>query len=137
MAESRQRFFVYGTLKPGYRGFQQFCQAHNPQIHAAQTSGRIYHLPQAGYPAMTTEPGRVQGVILIFENVPGLMTTLDDYEGYNPEAPAAENHYQRIWQPVWSLSGADLGGAWVYVMAWEQVKQEQGQWLAEGKWPAI
>ncbi|AFY62187.1 gamma-glutamylcyclotransferase [Synechococcus sp. PCC 6312] len=137
MADSRQHFFVYGTLKPGYRGFHQFCQAHNPHIQPAQTSGRIYHLPQAGYPAMTKESGRVRGILLIFENVPGLMATLDDYEGYNPQAAPDQNHYQRIWQRVWSLSGADLGGAWVYVMGLERVKREHGQWLPNGEWPKI
>lgn len=136
MDESRQHFFVYGTLKPGYRGFRQFCQAHNPQIFTAQTSGRIYHLPQAGYPAMTTEPGQVRGVLLIFDNIPGLIATLDDYEGYDPQASGVDNHYQRIWQPVWSLSGTNLGGAWLYIMSREQVAQQQGEWLTQGEWPS-
>lgn len=137
MTSSQQHFLVYGTLKPGYRGFRQFCQAHAPKIQAAQTSGRIYHLPQAGYPAMTTEPGRVRGVLLIFAHVPGLIQTLDDYEGYDPDAPPTHNHYQRVWQQVWSLEGLDLGGAWVYVMDRQRVAWEHGQWLVAGEWPQI
>ncbi len=128
------RFFVYGTLKPGQPGFKRYCLAHQPQVQAAKTTGRIYHLP-AGYPALTAEPGWVEGVFLSFAPNPEILQAIDRYEEYNPQAPAAQNLYQRVAQDIWSLTGESLGQAWVYQMAVERVRQQQGLWLRRGIWP--
>jgi gamma-glutamylcyclotransferase (GGCT)/AIG2-like uncharacterized protein YtfP len=57
--------FAYGTLKPGERAFVELCQPFAIATQSAQAQGRLYHLP-LGYPAMTLEPGWVQGVLLTF-----------------------------------------------------------------------
>ncbi len=135
LLESELRFFVYGTLKPGQIGFLRYCQAHQPQVQPAKTSGRIYHLP-VGYPAMTAEPGQVQGVLLRFPPNPEILHTIDRYEDHDPQAPPAQNLYQRLKQEIWSLTGKSLGLAWIYLMEVEKVQQQGGVWLEQGYWLA-
>jgi gamma-glutamylcyclotransferase (GGCT)/AIG2-like uncharacterized protein YtfP len=80
-------FVVYGTLKPGERAFASLCEPFAIAAQPAQTVGRLYHLP-LGYPAMTTEPGWVQGVLLTLSS-PNALTAIDAFEEYYPSDPRA------------------------------------------------
>lgn len=123
--------FVYGTLKPGERAFDQLCKPYVVDRRAAIAPGRLYHLP-VGYPALTLESGWVQGVLLTFSS-PHVLTALDQFEDYNPQQPAA-SEYQRRQHHIYSPNGSNLGLAWVYVMSQERVEGLRGQWLPEGYW---
>ncbi len=123
--------FVYGTLKPGERAFAELCQPFAIATQPAQARGRLYHLP-LGYPAMTLEPGWVQGVLLTFANLAPL-DSLDAFEDYYPDRPL-DSEYQRQQQPIYDLRQQPLGIAWVYVMSTDRVIVLGGQWLPGGNW---
>jgi gamma-glutamylcyclotransferase (GGCT)/AIG2-like uncharacterized protein YtfP len=123
--------FVYGTLKPGERSFQNYCLPYLNNQQPALAPGRIYHLP-VGYPAMTLEEGWVQGVLLTF-NDPQVLDPLDGLEGYYPDRPQ-ESEYRRIRHTIYTRDRRPLTEAWLYVMTREQVDGMDGQWLPHGHW---
>lgn len=123
--------FVYGTLKPGERAFTNLCEPFAIAAQPAQTIGRLYHLP-LGYPAMTTEPGWVQGVLLTLSNSNAL-TAIDAFEEYYPDRPQS-SEYQRSLQTVYDQNQQSLGLAWVYTMSLDQVNRCAGLWLPHGDW---
>jgi gamma-glutamylcyclotransferase (GGCT)/AIG2-like uncharacterized protein YtfP len=125
------QLFVYGTLKPGERAFADFCQPFAIATQSAQVRGRIYHLP-LGYPAMTLEPGWVQGVLLTLSSSEPL-SHLDAFEEYYPDRPAA-SAYQRQRHPIYDSAHNPLGWAWIYTMERDRVVALGGQWLPGGDW---
>jgi gamma-glutamylcyclotransferase (GGCT)/AIG2-like uncharacterized protein YtfP len=123
--------FVYGTLKPGERSFEDYCKPHLVAHQAALTPGRIYHLPM-GYPALTLEDGWVKGVLMTFASS-AVFERIDILEDYYPDRPQ-ESEYWRIRHPVYTPDQVPLTEAWVYAMAQEKVRGLGGQWLPEGYW---
>lgn len=123
--------FVYGTLKPGERAFANLCEPFAIAAQPAQTVGRLYHLP-LGYPAMTTEPGWVQGALLTLASADAL-TAIDAFEEYYPDRPQS-SEYQRSLQTIYDLNQHSLETAWVYTMNPEQVSRCGGLWLPDGYW---
>ncbi|MEA5451126.1 gamma-glutamylcyclotransferase family protein [Leptolyngbya sp. CCNP1308] len=130
-SDSPCSLFVYGTLKPGERAFTSLCEPFAIAAQPAQTLGRLYHLP-LGYPAMTPEPGWVQGFLLTLSNADAL-TAIDAFEEYYPDRPES-SEYQRSLQMVYDLSQRSLEIAWVYTMSPEQVDGLGGLWLPNGYW---
>jgi gamma-glutamylcyclotransferase (GGCT)/AIG2-like uncharacterized protein YtfP len=124
--------FVYGTLKPGEAAFTSFCQPFVQALCPAIAPGRLYHLPM-GYPAMTLEPGWVQGVLLTLTNADGV-GAMDEFEAYYPYRPASASQYQRIGHDIYDRHQRFLTRAWVYVMDRQRVQVLQGQWLPAGHW---
>lgn len=123
--------FVYGTLKPGERVFADLCEPFAIAAQPAQTVGRLYHLP-LGYPAMTTEPGWVQGVLLTLSSADAL-TAIDAFEEYYPDRPQS-SEYQRNLQVVYDQNRHPVDRAWAYTMSPEQVSRYGGLWLPHGNW---
>ncbi|WP_008317039.1 gamma-glutamylcyclotransferase [Leptolyngbya sp. PCC 6406] len=124
--------FVYGTLKPGEAFHDRYCAPYLEATCPAQVQGRLYHLPQ-GYPALTDEPGWVTGTLLTLMDG-AVLGMLDEFEEYDPTRSQLENLYIRLQRPVFTPEGADLGTAWMYVMATEQVERCQGIWIPTGVW---
>ncbi|MBW4553088.1 MAG: gamma-glutamylcyclotransferase [Aphanocapsa sp. GSE-SYN-MK-11-07L] len=124
--------FVYGTLMPGQSGYQQFCAGQVIQTRRAIAPGQLYDLP-AGYPAMTSGPGWVQGYVLAFAN-PQILVQLDDYEDYDPGRGKADNLYYRQQLEVFSRDRTSLGLAWVYLMRSQFVQVMGGKYLPSGRW---
>ncbi|MCS6815597.1 MAG: gamma-glutamylcyclotransferase, partial [Cyanobacteria bacterium] len=87
------RVFVYGTLKPGERYYPHYCADKVIAVRPAIAYGNLYALPM-GYPAMTIGHRSVQGYVLTFADE-SIFNALDELEGYNASAPAADNEYDR------------------------------------------
>jgi gamma-glutamylcyclotransferase (GGCT)/AIG2-like uncharacterized protein YtfP len=134
--------FVYGTLKPGYSGFQEFCRGFEVESSAACARGKLYHLP-AGYPAMTVGNDWVQGYLLSF-NTLAVLPALDTYEDYDPNKPATANLYNREQIQIYLSQSTNnshtqieptvFTTAWAYLMSATLVEQLGGQYLPHGQW---
>ncbi len=124
--------FVYGTLMPGQSGYQQFCSGQVIKARRAIAPGQLYDLP-AGYPAMTSGQGWVQGFVLAFAS-PQILAQLDDYEDYDPRRAMADNLYYREQLEVFSRDRTSLGWAWVYLMRSQFVQAMRGKYLPSGQW---
>lgn len=129
---SRFRVFVYGTLKPGECNYQRYCAGRICQQQQAIAYGQLFDLP-LGYPAMTPGSLPVYGAVLEFDD-PKLIRLLDELEDYDPSRPAAENEYERVMRPVFSLQGQALGQAWMYLMTPQQARHLGGQIIESGDW---
>ena len=146
---STLKVFVYGTLKPGERNYQRFCETARCACSArcrdcrgcdrqtkletpAFTQGILYDLP-VGYPAMTEGEKKVQGYLLVFNNLK-ILDTLDILEGYQTQQDSDTNEYYRLLVPVYAIDGEYLTEAWAYFMTLERVKQYQGTIITSGNW---
>ncbi|MGB7249578.1 MAG: gamma-glutamylcyclotransferase family protein [Phormidesmis sp.] len=131
--------FVYGTLKPGGRYHQRYCDRYLTKAHLAVVKGRLYDFPQWGYPAITPGHEWVKGCLLIFRQSPArcddILRQLDKLEGYVSDAIAKDNDYQRCWKQIFTPDYQPLQKAWVYQMSRDQVRQHSGVYLPEGDWP--
>lgn len=123
--------FVYGTLKPGERAFTDFCEPYLVASQPALAMGRLYHLP-LGYPAMTLEPGWVQGILLTLSG-PDCLRSIDAFEEYYPDRPEM-SEYQRDRHPVFDRHRQPLATAWIYTMTCDRVTVLGGQWLPLSYW---
>ncbi|PSR18422.1 hypothetical protein C8255_07385 [filamentous cyanobacterium CCP3] len=123
--------FVYGTLKPGERAFVEFCAPHLVASQPALAMGRLYHLP-LGYPAMTLEPGWVQGMLLTFSSN-DCLHAIDAFEEYYPDR-LESSEYRRDRHAVFNLQQQPLQTAWIYTMTRDRVTALGGQWLPQGHW---
>lgn len=128
------RFFVYGTLKPGYVNYQRYCAGKVIDQQPAIALGHLYALP-VGYPAMTSGNTWIKGWLLSFTD-PTVLQILDKLEGYNPQQPEQQNHYQRQQTPVFAIDQSSLGSAWCYFMCPRQIQQMAGILLPKGEWSA-
>jgi gamma-glutamylcyclotransferase (GGCT)/AIG2-like uncharacterized protein YtfP len=134
------RFFVYGTLKPGYPPYARLCQPWVKTTTPAEVRGCLYHLP-LGYPALTCGSDRVQGVLLTFEQEE-IIAILDNYEQHDPGAIARTYPgisyqavgYSRVQLPVFSSAQTPVGLAWAYTMTPEQVQLLGGAFVTDGNW---
>lgn len=129
------RVFVYGTLQPGERFHLPYCGDRVRVEGEALASGRLYHLPQLNYPAMTREPGWVRGVVLSFDD-PQAILKLDTLEGFVGDRDPASNEYNRYEVEVFDAAeqSRSFGVAWAYYMSSEKVRQYGGIWLPGGLW---
>ncbi|MGF1570462.1 MAG: gamma-glutamylcyclotransferase [Nodosilinea sp.] len=125
------QLFVYGTLKPGGGAFKRFCEPYVTAIEPAVAPGRLYHLP-LGYPAMTLEPGWVQGMRLTFSSL-AVLDQLDEFEAHYPDRPE-QSEYQRISHAIYRPDRRVAPPAWVYIMLPPQVTALGGKWLPDGNW---
>ena len=123
--------FVYGTLKPGERAFDEFCAPYLVSDQPALAIGRLYHLA-LGYPAMTLEPGWVQGMLLTFSS-PDCLQAIDAFEEYYPDRPES-SEYQRDRHQIFNLQRQPLSTAWMYTMRRDRVTALGGHWLPQGYW---
>ena len=85
----RIRIFVYGLLRPGFRGASLLGDARS--LGAATTSGLVYDL--GGYPGLVDGDGVVHAEIC--EVGSRQLPALDAFEDYDPQDPAA-SLYRRI-----------------------------------------
>ncbi len=133
--------FVYGTLREGGANHAWLKRTHPEGLCRAWTPGRLFHLPDAGFPALVAlreaEPGP-----------PGAGWVLGDFVGYEDEAAleaalsdldqlegVGEDLFTREILPV-VLEGGQRYGAWVYVFHVERLPSlERGAIeLKDGDW---
>jgi gamma-glutamylcyclotransferase (GGCT)/AIG2-like uncharacterized protein YtfP len=129
--------FVYGTLKPGYRYYPDYCQGKTISERAAIAYGRLYHLPTLGYPAMTAGSDRIYGFLLSFSDTK-ILEKLDDLEGYNPIESPDRNEYDRTQIEVFDAENPllSLGWVWVYQQSLDRIQALGGILLPHGCWQA-
>ncbi len=136
------KVFVYGTLKPGEANYKTYCADKVVDAHRAYALGKLFALPM-GYPAMTLGDSLVYGYLLFFTDL-GVLSELDELEGYQHTRAASENLYYRqqikIYDPQGRRGGAEpisqksLGFAWSYLMTPKQIYQLRGILQSDGWW---
>ncbi|MDX2110185.1 MAG: gamma-glutamylcyclotransferase family protein [Verrucomicrobiota bacterium] len=126
------RVFVYGTLKPGGRYYNELCKGHTVKETPAMVMGKLFLL-KPGYPGLTTGEDWVAGWVLEFVDHE-ILQKLDMLEGYDPARAAAGNEYDRVLVPVYSRPRQQMGEAWLYRMSLEKVAELEGVYLPEAIW---
>jgi gamma-glutamylcyclotransferase (GGCT)/AIG2-like uncharacterized protein YtfP len=108
--------FVYGTLLPALaKPRQAALTARLPRLGPATVAGRLYDL--GPYPGLVLDPtaGPVHGELFALPDDPAVLVALDEYEGYDPAAPAA-SLFRRVACEATAANGQQVEG-WVYVYA--------------------
>ena len=126
------RVFVYGTLQPGEKYHQPYCDGWVTAAEPAEVRGQLYHLPQ-GYPGLAAGDDIVHGSLLSFDRS-AILQRLDELEDYSPHRELSQNLYQRERTIVLSPSGLELGEAWIYRMALSRIQALGGIYLPGGRW---
>ncbi len=133
------RVFVYGTLKPGERGYH-LCAGEVIAARPAIALGELYALP-FGYPAMTPGTRPVYGFLLSFRQS-HILSVLDLYEQhdsttfhhYAPTQVIDQNQYSRRQIELLDNEHSPIGSAWAYLMSVSQVQRLGGVLLPDGRW---
>lgn len=121
--------FVYGTLLPGQCRHHHLASLHPLEAQEAFAEGQLYLVED--YPALTTGPGNVRGVVYRFAHPEPVFARLDPIEEcFGEHNPASE--YHRTCISVRLRSGQTLQ-AWTYLYARPVThlpRIHSGDWLA-------
>ncbi len=106
--------FAYGTLQPGSApGEIAEAAAKLRVIGRGFVYGELYDLD--GYPGAVPDSNsknRIAGMVLELPSDESILRQLDEYEGYDPEAPET-SEFVRVWQTV-ELAGGGTLECWMY-----------------------
>jgi gamma-glutamylcyclotransferase (GGCT)/AIG2-like uncharacterized protein YtfP len=106
--------FAYGTLQPGFAPDEVAAIAAKLRpVSQGFVYGELYELD--GYPGVAPDPqskNRIRGTVLELPEDAGLLSRLDEYEGYDPEHPET-SEFVRVRQVV-ELSGGGTQECWIY-----------------------
>lgn len=134
MHASDFKVFVYGTLKPGGRYWQQYCEGKVLDPIPTKIHGTLYDM-HVGYPGLRLGGDDwVQGYLLSFQNEADLLR-LDYLEGYAPERPEEQNEYMRLRVACYDTSGALIGEVWTYEITTGVMDELGATLIADGNWP--
>lgn len=121
--------FVYGTLKPGERNDHVAYNAGRFEAEPAYVDKMtLYHLEPENYPAMVWGRGRVEGVLLRYDDIAAALPVLDELEGCHLSPP----EYTRVELMVYPQKIT----AWGYLYArLGRLEPPGALYLATGRWP--
>ena len=133
--------FIYGTLREGGAHHAWLQRTHPLGSTRAWVPGRLFHLPEAGYPALVPGeepdapppgPGWVVGEFIGYEDeidLEAALADLDQVEGVEEEL------FLRITLPV-ILGGGQRYEAWVYAFPADRLLtlERKAVELADGDW---
>jgi gamma-glutamylcyclotransferase (GGCT)/AIG2-like uncharacterized protein YtfP len=135
--------FVYGSLRPGGGRHRWLKRTHPEGLCRAWTPGRLFHLPEAGYPAVVPGlapedpppgPGWVVGDFVGYEDDAALDAALGDLD---PLEGVEEAIFERRAVGIVLDSGHHFV-AWAYVFPEERlgVLERKAVELPGGDWSA-
>lgn len=132
--------FVYGSLLNGFENYQRYVKPYQHERFAAKTRGRLYHLPDRGYPAFVCEQegeAWVYGELLyflpdIYEQALAGLDKLEDF--YLPLDE--RNEYEREAVMISRIDTGEQVEAYLYVASrrMEEVVASTGLHVADGDW---
>lgn len=133
--------FVYGALREGGSNHAWLMRTHPEGLTRAWVSGRLFHLPQGGFPALvpgldpaTPPPGSgwVTGTFVGYEDSADLEAALADLD---PLEGVEEGVFTREILPV-ILEGGPRYHAWVYVFHVERLPrlEREAVEVPDGDW---
>ncbi len=132
--------FVYGSLLDGFENYKRYVKPYPHERYPAKTVGRLYHLPDFGYPAFLRVEGEgewVYGELLCFrpDIYEKAIAGLDELEEYY--APLDErNEYERNIVQIYRIDTGEQVDAYIYVASrrMEEVVSRIGVYVAGGDW---
>lgn len=107
--------FVYGTLRPDFAPPEmQEIVGRWRRVGSATVLGQLYDLGEhTGAVLDANTSTRVIGEVFALPNEPALLQTLDEYEGFDPDAPE-QSLFQRVKTEV-TLGDGGKQESWIYV----------------------
>jgi gamma-glutamylcyclotransferase (GGCT)/AIG2-like uncharacterized protein YtfP len=133
--------FVYGSLREGGERYGWLRRTNPEGLTRAYAPGRLFHLPEAGYPALVPGPipealppgpGWVAGQFVGYEDERDLARALENLDGV--EGVGEELFLRRV-IPVLLDSGHSYA-AWAYVFPADRLLrlEREAVELPEGDW---
>lgn len=92
----KKLLFVYGTLMRGFRNHVLFSEITHRYIDEAYTFGRLFHLKQGNYPAMTEGSDRIKGELYEIDDFHKNIDQFDILENYMPLQPDNSEYMRRL-----------------------------------------
>ncbi|HJU84476.1 MAG TPA: gamma-glutamylcyclotransferase family protein [Holophagaceae bacterium] len=141
--DSADGLFVYGPLREGGTAHAWLQRTHPEGICRAWAAGRLFHLPDEGFPALVADPEPPAAP-------PGAGWAVGDFVGYTDEAEleaaledldqlegVAEDRFTRRILPV-VLEGGQRYRAWVYLFPADRLPtlERRAVELMDGDWQA-
>lgn len=105
--------FVYGSLRMGYFNYDKYLKGHVKNVRSARVKGKLYHMPNKGYPALVDGNDYVYGEVMEIDNYKEVMVSMDEMEGYFGEENK-DNEYNRIPLNVEILQSNSIEKCYVY-----------------------
>jgi gamma-glutamylcyclotransferase (GGCT)/AIG2-like uncharacterized protein YtfP len=105
--------FVYGTLLNADNEFGAYLKKHSTYVNDGSFNGLLYNLGE--YPGALYQPdidSRVYGSVVLLNDNPTILNTIDVYEGYGENEPQP-NLFVRQLIPVKTTQG--IANCWVYL----------------------
>lgn len=130
-----QKIFVYGSLLEGLFNWEKYLKEKVLTRKPARTKGELFHLVNAGYPAMIEGSDYVYGELIEVKDYEETIKDLDRLENYFGEGNP-ENEYNRRTISVEVIEDGcmELAGCYMYNLKSRESLRKEDIYLKDGDW---
>lgn len=132
--KEQKKIFVYGSLRTGFFNYNKYLLGKVSNAQVGKVKGKLYHMPQKGYPALLEGNDDIWGEVMTLNNFESVMIPMDkmeNYYGINDD----KNEYNRIVMDVELLDGSkESCYVYYYVMNDEKSFKENSVYISNGDW---
>lgn len=131
----KMKIFVYGSLRTGFYNHEKYLKGHVIKTEPAKVKGKLFHMPNKGYPALLKGSDEVYGEVITIDNYEEVMKAIDEMEGYFG-VDNKENEYNRVVLDVYLIDRNEFEKCYVYMYNLEETKEfiEKREYLPHGDW---
>lgn len=109
----KRKIFVYGSLRTGFFNYDKYLKGNVLNCEAAKIKGKLFHMPNKGYPAVLDGDDYIYGEVMTVDNYEEVMVAMDEMEGYHGEN-SADNEYTRTVMDVEIVETCTIEKCYVY-----------------------
>ncbi|WP_207707424.1 gamma-glutamylcyclotransferase family protein [Clostridium tarantellae] len=135
--KEERRIFVYGSLRTGFFNYNKYLKGYVLKEEPARIKGKLYHMPNKGYPALLDGEGYVYGEVFTIKNdeYTKVMESMDNMENYF-NIGDSNNEYNRVAVKVELMNTNTFEVCYVYKYVVKNKKEFKTQsiYIPNGNW---
>lgn len=129
------KLFVYGSLRENFFNYDIYLKGQVIESQIGKIKGKLYHMPNKGYPAVVEGTDDVYGEIISIKNFHENLESMDKMEGFIGEGHP-NNEYNRVIVDVELVEsgGVEQAYSYIYNLPHEEDFKTHSEYVPHGDW---